>query len=162
MTTTEPTRDNHEREATLEEQMTQLREDLVTITQRERQGVTRTIELEGRVAQLTRTMEQEKNNFEAWKRRATEIAHEFADRHNLCSVFDDVMEEIGLEPRTREWDVNISVTLTVRTRVTARNAEEARENEIDAQLVRTTLRDTDADVLVRNMDDWEVIEVEES
>jgi hypothetical protein len=50
--------------------------------------------------------------FDAWKARATETAHEYADRNELCSEFDRCMEDIGLEPRSgREYLVTYRVTL---------------------------------------------------
>ena len=45
--------------------------------------------------------------FEAWKARATDIAHEYANDNDLCSRFDDAMRDIGLPERTREVDVRV-------------------------------------------------------
>lgn len=50
--------------------------------------------------------------FDAWKASATETAHEYADRNDLCSEFDRCMTEIGLEPRGgHTYRVTFDVTL---------------------------------------------------
>ena len=50
--------------------------------------------------------------FDAWKARAEEIAHEYADRNELCSEFDRCMEEVGLSPRGgHTYDVTYRVTV---------------------------------------------------
>jgi len=41
------------------------------------------------------------DEFETWKARATEIAHQYADDNSLCSEFDRCMEAVGLPPRSR-------------------------------------------------------------
>jgi hypothetical protein len=63
--------------------------------------------------------------FEAWKRRASEIACEYADENNLCGEFERCMEDIGLEGRHREYVVSFSLT------VTARNDESATAEAIE-------------------------------
>lgn len=51
--------------------------------------------------------------FEEWKRRATETAHEYADNNDLCSEFDRCMTEIGLEPRGGQtYRVTFDVTVS--------------------------------------------------
>lgn len=45
--------------------------------------------------------------FEAWKGRATDIAHEYAEDNDLCSRFDDAMRDIGLPERSREVSVRV-------------------------------------------------------
>lgn len=49
--------------------------------------------------------------FDAWKARAEEIAHEYADSNELCSEFDRCMQDVGLSPRRRTYDVTYRVTL---------------------------------------------------
>lgn len=65
--------------------------------------------------------------FEAWKARATETAHTYADNNSLCSEFDRCMEEIGLDPRIRSYRVDLDVSATASVYVDARNEEEAAE-----------------------------------
>lgn len=70
-----------------------------------------------------------------WKRSAAlaeqrvdslvDEAHALADRKGLCSDFDDFMDELGLPRRTRDYSVEVNVTVTVY--VTARDEDDARE-----------------------------------
>lgn len=65
---------------------------------------------------------------EEWKDRAQTTLHEAANEHDLCPIFDDVMEQIGLERRIREYDVEVEVSLTViLTAVTATSEKAAHE-----------------------------------
>lgn len=67
--------------------------------------------------------------FEAWKERATETAHSYADDNSLCGEFDRCMEEIGLRPRAREYEVEIvqRYTITVEASDEDDAAEQARD-----------------------------------
>lgn len=50
--------------------------------------------------------------FDAWKARAEEIAHEYADNNDLCSEFDRCMEDVGLSPRGgHTYRIVVDVTL---------------------------------------------------
>jgi hypothetical protein len=89
-------------------------------------------------ASLTRAREEGKreqrrtdvDEFERWKSNATEIAHSYADDNSLCSEFDRCMEEIGLEPRTREYVVEFRMTVTARDADSAiEDAEEQASSE---------------------------------
>lgn len=61
--------------------------------------------------------------FDAWKARAEEIAHAYADDNGLCGEFDRCMEEVGLSPRERDYRVTRVETYYV----TARNEDDATE-----------------------------------
>ena len=67
-------------------------------------------ELERAAERLTEAQRQ----FEAWKERATEIAHTYANDNSLCSEFDNCMEEIGLRGRNSDYEVVIRVNVTAR------------------------------------------------
>lgn len=54
---------------------------------------------------------EDMREFEAWKERATEVAHEYADRNELCGEFDRCMSAIGLPTRSRTYRVTYEVTL---------------------------------------------------
>lgn len=60
-----------------------------------------------------------------WRDSAVRQAHEWADDNNLCSTFDDFMEEIGLPRREREYAVLVQVEASVTVNVTAASEEDA-------------------------------------
>lgn len=54
-------------------------------------------------------------------------AHQWADENELCSAFDDFMEEHGLPARLRDWTVKVEVPITLEFTVEdMSNAEDAR------------------------------------
>lgn len=67
--------------------------------------------------------------FEAWKRETNALAIDYANDNELCSVFDEFMESVGLEPRVRERDYSVEIQVTYRTTVgvTAESADDAAE-----------------------------------
>ena len=55
-------------------------------------------------------------------------AHQWADENELCSVFDEFMEEHGLPARLRDWTVKVEVPITLEFTVEGMsNAEDARK-----------------------------------
>ena len=55
-------------------------------------------------------------------------AHQWADENELCSVFDEFMEEHGLPARLRDWTVKVEVPITLEFTVEdMSNAEDARK-----------------------------------
>lgn len=76
---------------------------------------------------------------EDWKEMATRAAHHYADQHDLCEAFDDFMVSIGLEPRTREYEVTVRVSFDVKVTVEATRAEDA-EDAVDWWEVREEAR----------------------
>ena len=70
-----------------------------------------------------REAEQELVNF---KRRCTERMHREADRRQWCSEYDDIMEEMGLERRSRSWDVEFEIVCRVSRQILARDGDTAR------------------------------------
>lgn len=71
--------------------------------------------------------EAARREMEAWKARATEIAHTYANDNGLCSEFDRCMVDVGLTPRTREYEVHVCYTFTVEASNADAAAEEAEE-----------------------------------
>lgn len=69
--------------------------------------------------------------WDRWAEDATETAHRYANNNNLCGEFDRCMEEIGLRPRTRDYTVSMTVTLSVVVPVTADTDDHAAELAID-------------------------------
>lgn len=62
---------------------------------------------------------------------------EEGERRNWCEELDEFLEANGFEPRTRDYDVEVSFTFTLSTTVTARNADDAQEqvdNEINTRV----------------------------
>lgn len=55
-------------------------------------------------------------------------AHQWADENELCSAFDEFMEEHGLPARLRDWTVKVEVPITLEFTVEdMSNAEDARK-----------------------------------
>ncbi|MBE5477991.1 hypothetical protein E3G68_005345 [Mycobacteroides abscessus] len=69
----------------------------------------------------------------AWERRI-EAAHDAADARGHCREFDDIMEEIGLPGRRRDFDVEVVAEVLVSVRVEARTADEARGEVSEAMV----------------------------
>lgn len=55
----------------------------------------------------------EERRHASWLADLTSRAHEQADDQDWCEQFDDFMESVGLERRTREYELRVSVTATV-------------------------------------------------
>ena len=70
--------------------------------------------LRERIANLEESARRQAREFEAWKARATEIAHQYAEDNSLCGEFDRCMEDIGLEPRTRDYAVHFTLYVSAR------------------------------------------------
>lgn len=69
----------------------------------------------------------------AWQRRI-EAAHDVADARGHCREFDEIMEEIGLPGRNRDFDVEVVAEVRVSVRLTARTADEARGEVSEAMV----------------------------
>ena len=48
-----------------------------------------------------------------FKRQVVEVATRFAEKHALCDVIDDALEELGLPIRNREHTVTMTVTMQI-------------------------------------------------
>lgn len=57
--------------------------------------------------------EPDADELTAFKRRVVEVATRFAEKHALCDVIDDALEELGLPIRNREHAVTMTVTVRV-------------------------------------------------
>lgn len=68
-----------------------------------------------------------------WQRRI-EAAHDVADARGHCREFDEIMEEIGLPGRNRDFDVEVVAEVRVSVRVTAGTADEARGEVSEAMV----------------------------
>lgn len=71
---------------------------------------------------------------EEWRRRLTEAAHEEADERDWCPEFDDFMEQVGLERRSRTYTCEVAVSTTVTVCVEATSAESA-QRKMDRETV---------------------------
>jgi outer membrane murein-binding lipoprotein Lpp len=88
---------------------------------------------------------------EDFKAHAQEVLFRVAEQKGYCTEFDDVMEEIGLERRSREWNVDLEVRARVSITVEAASDEEA-QNNITVEAVADALGGVSRYVI----DDWEV------
>jgi hypothetical protein len=73
-------------------------------------------------------------------------AHDTANAKGLCEEFDDFMEEIGLPPRSKDWEVTVKLTdvyLTIEVNATSEDdALEAVDNQMVAEQLRKYVRDS--------------------
>lgn len=82
--------------------------------------------------------EKAAQGYEAWKARTVARAHEYADDNDLCSRFDDFMEEVGLPSRRRSENVSVEVTVNVEVEVELGRHDDAVDFITD-QMVREEL-----------------------
>lgn len=74
-------------------------------------------------------------------------AHEYADRHSLCSDFDDFMEDHGFPRRTREIELTVNITATIYLTRCAENADDAIESVLTSEVMeRLTAGDLDLSI----------------
>ena len=66
-----------------------------------------------------------RRDHEAWRDRLVSEAHSEADDRQWCGEFDDFMDRVGLPRRSREYDLEVEVSATVRVTLTATSEEEA-------------------------------------
>lgn len=63
------------------------------------------------------------------------VAHEKADEHDLCHVFDDWMDALGLPRRKRSYSVSVQVWVTLQREATdSEEAEDVELREVITQL----------------------------
>lgn len=80
------------------------------------------------VREALRLALREKDDFRA---NIIEVLHEEADSRGWCEEFDDLMEQHGLPRRTREVDIQVEATLTVRFTLTLESSRSADETASD-------------------------------
>lgn len=87
-------------------------------------------------------------------------AHEWADDNDLCSRFDDFMEEHNLPTRLKDYDVEVSVRLTERVtvRVSGVRDSDAAEQRVDHDDVEEALGNCGLGGL--SLEDFDVVEAE--
>jgi hypothetical protein len=87
-------------------------------------------------------------------------AHEWADDNDLCSRFDDFMEEHNLPTRRKDFDVEVSVRLSTRVtvRVVGVRDSDAAEQEVDHSDVEEAMANSGLAGL--NLEDFDVVEAE--
>lgn len=86
----------------------------------------RRLRIESLLAQITEADEailQARRDHESWMLRLVEVAHEVADSHEWCEVFDGGMARVGLPSRTEE--VTVTATLTYEEEVDSDDISEA-------------------------------------
>jgi ribosomal protein L21E len=99
---------------------------------------------------LSRTIREH----EEWKTRLVEIAYEAAEENDLCRVFDETMEKIGLPGREREFTMSVEFSGTVYVTVTAHSKDEARE-QIDRAAIIEAIADAPEWRQPQTIDKWE-------
>jgi len=78
-----------------------------------------------------------------WIEKLLETAHEAADRHNLCEVYDEVCRNMGLPGRKITYQVSVQamvdLTISVEARYGEIEGESDLENHLSDELVRTAV-----------------------
>jgi hypothetical protein len=66
-----------------------------------------------------------RQRFEEFQTEVRDTAIRYAQAHNWCEVVDRALKEMGLEARTEQYEVTITVTGTIRTTVEATHEDDA-------------------------------------
>lgn len=88
------------------------------------------------------TLSDKESAWDRWRDRLIEETHERAEDHDYCSEFDDFMRGLGLPGRTRDYDVLVSMTLTITK--SAGTADDAMR-DVEASDIRYALDDMSSD-----------------
>lgn len=99
--------------------------------------------------------------------RIVEAAHRLADEHDWCSAFDRFCEEHGLPPRTRDYTVSVSVTLSLELVQNAGSDGEAEELVDDVALgardrIVSEIASLSREDLTHAINDWNVTTVRDA
>ncbi|MCO7221555.1 hypothetical protein [Klenkia sp. PcliD-1-E] len=86
------------------------------------------------LAQLSTLLDQQAAEHQSWREEMAAAAHEKAEAHDLCGVFDAFMADWGLPGRTRTWAVCVDTSESVTLYVQANSQEEA-ENSVTSDQV---------------------------
>jgi len=109
------------------EEMNKLREELTAALQRADYMAERVSEADKRADNWYRELEE-------FKQRVSDVGEAAAEKHDWCSVYDDIMEELGLPGRLREFEVDVEVTYTTTVTVEARSMDDAESVVNDADI----------------------------
>lgn len=90
---------------------------------------------------------------EAWMENIVSEAQEWADRHSMCSAFEEFMHDHDLAGRERELEFSVRVEVTVSIPVTSRLSEQEARNSIDSDAVLEAIKDSGLSSY-----DWEIEE----
>ncbi|MBB1036344.1 hypothetical protein G6031_18425 [Dietzia sp. CQ4] len=78
---------------------------------------------------------------EAWMENIVSEAQEWADRHNMCSAFEEFMHDHDLAGRERELEFSVRVVVTVSVPVTSRLSEQEARDSIDSAAVLEAIKE---------------------
>ncbi len=79
------------------------------------------------ITTMVRDAERVAAEHEAWKERLTNDLHQQASDRDMCNEFDDFCENHGLNRRTQDYDVTVSVTYQSTISVSVTDNDAARE-----------------------------------
>jgi hypothetical protein len=82
-------------------------------------------EVKTRLTQAEQSRDQAWQNLDKFKERVTEVGGNYATAHDMCSVYDEIMEELGLPRRESEHSVTVRCHFTTTVTVMARSEEDA-------------------------------------
>lgn len=99
---------------------------------------------------------QDNDKHATWVTRLVDMAHTEANDRGWCSEFDDLMDELGLPRRSREYEVRARFSGEVSITVTATSEDEATQI-VDAGDVRAALAGQGWDAFEPDVDDVEVV-----
>jgi hypothetical protein len=90
-------------------------------------------DLRQQTSDLRQKLTDQQAGFDAWKARAVEMAHHWADQEDFCSTFDDLMIGLGLPGRPTGWEFEVEVTATITVRVEETRSRDDAQEEISAR-----------------------------
>lgn len=106
----------------------------------------RVTEHEARASELQHVLDERETAGLTWIQTLLETAHEAADRHNLCEVYDEVCGEMGLPGRPQDYNVEIHVGIDLSLTITAprgslESERDLRDHGLDNDMVVAALRE---------------------
>src|SRR5699024_2201050 len=70
-----------------------------------------------------------------WRHNLVERAYEEADNRDWCEELDDLMDELGLPRRTRDYEVTVDANVSLHLTVSGTSEEDAAES-VDVEDIR--------------------------
>lgn len=88
-------------------------------------GLDYTSGLERELAIAKRDLEAARQDLVDFKKRVVDVSREYAENHDMCSVYDDCMDELGLPHRERDYEFVVEVTYRQTLLVKSTSEDEA-------------------------------------
>lgn len=70
--------------------------------------------------EANQSREQVTAELEAFKVKVVQVATDYAEEHNMCSVVDDALRDLGLEPKAKRYSGTLTITVNFHADLTRR------------------------------------------